>query len=76
MYSTFGFGYQVILSTRPAKFLGKIEEWNQAEEALKKALEIFGKPYKINEGDGAFYGPKIDILLNDSLGRPHQLSTV
>jgi len=56
--------------------LGSIEDWNQAESQLKAALLKFGKPYKLNEGDGAFYGPKIDVKLFDVFGREHQCGTV
>ena len=63
------------LSTRPEKYLGAIEDWNVAEEQLKKALEKFGREYRVNEGDGAFYGPKIDVKLFDVFGREHQCGT-
>lgn len=76
IYSVFGFEYKLELSTRPEKFLGNIEDWNQAESQLKEALEKFGKAYKINEGDGAFYGPKIDVKLFDVFEREHQCGTV
>lgn len=56
--------------------MGSIDDWNQAESQLKTALEKFGKPYKLNEGDGAFYGPKIDVKLFDVFGREHQCGTV
>ena len=65
----FGFKYVLELSTRPDKFLGTIQDWTQAEQQLKDALVKFGKEYKISEGDGAFYGPKIDVKLFDNLGR-------
>ena len=76
LYSTFGFKYTVELSTRPDDFMGDIETWNQAEEALKKALEDKGMEYTINEGDGAFYGPKIDYHLEDAIGRTWQCGTI
>ena len=76
LYSTFGFKYRVELSTRPDDFMGDIETWNQAEEALKKALEDKGMEYTINEGDGAFYGPKIDYHLEDAIGRTWQCGTI
>ena len=76
VYSSLGFKYSIELSTRPEDFMGEIEEWNSAEESLKGALEEAGLPYKINEGDGAFYGPKIDFHLEDSLGRTWQCGTI
>lgn len=76
IYSVFGFKYVLELSTRPQKYLGNIEDWNIAEDALKQALKKFGKDYKLNEGDGAFYGPKIDVKLFDVFGREHQCGTV
>lgn len=75
IYSVFGFSYQLELSTRPEQFLGNIEDWDLAESQLKLGLQKFGKPYKINEGDGAFYGPKIDVKLFDVFGREHQCGT-
>ncbi|MCL1830241.1 MAG: threonine--tRNA ligase [Oscillospiraceae bacterium] len=75
-YSIFGFDYELELSTRPEVFMGDIETWNKAEEALKKALEKNGKEYSINEGDGAFYGPKIDFHIKDSMGRRWQCATI
>ncbi len=75
--SAFGFkDYEIELSTRPPKFIGKEEDWVLATEGLKKALEARHIAYKINEGDGAFYGPKIDLKLKDALGRSWQCSTV
>ena len=75
--SAFGFkDYAIELSTRPEKFIGKLEDWDLATESLKKALENKGIAYQINEGDGAFYGPKIDLKLKDALGRQWQCSTV
>ena len=76
IYSVFGFNYKLELSTRPEKFLGQIEDWELAESQLKIALDKFGRPYKINEGDGAFYGPKIDFKLFDVFEREHQCGTV
>jgi len=76
IYKIFGFNYRVELSTRPEKFMGKIENWNKAEEALKKALEEKKINYRLNEGEGAFYGPKIDFHVEDSLGRTWQLATI
>ena len=75
-YSVFGFKYNVELSTRPEDSMGSDEAWEQATNALKNALEANGKPYKINEGDGAFYGPKIDFHLQDSIGRTWQCGTI
>lgn len=74
VYGIFKFEYELKLSTRPDKFIGKIETWDDAEAKLKNALK--GKPYQINEGDGAFYGPKIDIVLEDALGRKNQCATI
>jgi threonyl-tRNA synthetase len=76
IYSLFGFKYELFLSTRPEKMLGDAKLWDMAEQALTDALNKFGKPWKINPGDGAFYGPKIDIKLFDALGRSHQCGTV
>ncbi len=76
VYSKFGFKYGVELSTRPENSMGSDEDWNMAEDSLKAALEEMNLPYKINEGDGAFYGPKIDFHLEDSLGRTWQCGTI
>ncbi|XP_020767496.2 threonine--tRNA ligase 2, cytoplasmic [Odocoileus virginianus] len=76
VYSTFGFSFQLNLSTRPENFLGEIELWDEAEKQLRNSLMEFGKPWKINPGDGAFYGPKIDIEIKDALGRYHQCATI
>lgn len=76
IYKTFGFEYHVELSTRPEKFLGEIEQWNKAEADLKAALDELELPYIINEGDGAFYGPKIDFHLKDCIGRTWQCGTI
>ncbi|MBE5781073.1 MAG: threonine--tRNA ligase [Clostridiales bacterium] len=75
-YSVFGFKYFVELSTRPENSMGSDEDWDRATEALKEALEAKGWDYKINEGDGAFYGPKIDIHLEDCIGRTWQCGTI
>ncbi|MBN1646253.1 threonine--tRNA ligase [Candidatus Woesearchaeota archaeon] len=72
----FSFPFDVELSTRPEKFMGSKEEWDKAEKALKNALEKRKIHYRVNEGDGAFYGPKIDFHIKDSLGRSWQLSTI
>lgn len=76
VYNTFGFKYTLYLSTRPESFLGEVSMWDKAEQKLKNALEKFGQPWKLNEGDGAFYGPKIDIRLTDALNRYHQCATI
>ncbi len=76
MYKKFGFVYQIELSTRPEKRIGSDEMWDLAEKTLKKVLEKRKVNFKINEGDGAFYGPKIDFHLNDSLGRTWQCGTI
>jgi threonyl-tRNA synthetase len=75
---TFGLNnYNLVLSTRPEKdFIGSLELWNTAEQQLRDALDKSGLPWELNEGDGAFYGPKIDIQLQDSDGKYHQLSTI
>lgn len=75
-YRIFGFSYRVELSTRPAKAMGSIEMWNRAEAILERVLQDKGLAYRINEGDGAFYGPKIDFHLEDCLGRSWQCSTI
>lgn len=76
VYSLFGFKYHVELSTMPEDHMGALEDWEHATDALKAALEEIGKEYVINEGDGAFYGPKIDFHLEDSLGRTWQCGTI
>ncbi len=75
-YDTFGFKYRVELSTRPSNSMGSDEQWNIAIEALKAALDESGQNFKINEGDGAFYGPKIDFHLEDAIGRTWQCGTI
>ncbi|MCX8166283.1 MAG: threonine--tRNA ligase [Candidatus Micrarchaeota archaeon] len=72
----FNFEYHAELSTRPEKFMGDLETWNYAEQALKNSLEKAQLKYTINEGDGAFYGPKIDFKVKDAIGRVWQLSTI
>ncbi len=72
----FGFEYEMEISTRPEKSIGSEEDWERATNALMKALEDDGIPYEINEGDGAFYGPKIDVKLRDAIGRMWQCATV
>lgn len=76
IFSIFGFEYKIAVSTRPEKSIGTDEDWERATDALIKAIENLGLPYKINAGDGAFYGPKIDIRLTDALEREWQCSTV
>jgi len=76
VYKVFGFQYDIELSTRPADFMGDLELWDQAEEALENVLNHLGLPFTINEGDGAFYGPKIDIHIKDAIHRSHQCATV
>lgn len=76
VYSKFGFKYYIELSTRPKDSMGSDEDWEAATEGLKNALEKLELPYTINEGDGAFYGPKIDFHLEDSLGRTWQCGTI
>lgn len=76
VYSKFGFKYHVELSTRPENSIGSDEDWNVATEGLKKALDEMQLEYVINEGDGAFYGPKIDFHLEDSIGRTWQCGTI
>lgn len=76
-YKLFDFEYYLELSTRPEeKYIGDLEVWNEAEDILKQELEASGKEWKLNKGDGAFYGPKIDVHLKDSIGRYHQCGTV
>jgi threonyl-tRNA synthetase len=74
--STFDFTYMAEISTRPEKYIGEEEKWEFATEQLKKACETHGLVYEINEGDGAFYGPKIDIKVKDAIGRTWQCSTI
>lgn len=76
LYSTFGFKYSIELSTRPDDYMGELDAWNLAEKSLKEALEEKNLPYTINEGDGAFYGPKIDFHLEDAIGRTWQCGTI
>ena len=78
VYGTFRLGpYKLVLSTRPKEqFMGGVEEWNRAEAQLRKALDRSGRSWEVNDGDGAFYGPKIDIILKDSDGKEHQTATI
>jgi len=76
MYSTFGLGFHLELSTRPEKSIGNDAQWEMATNGLKAALAAYGKEYQVNEGDGAFYGPKIDIHIKDAIGRTWQCGTI
>jgi threonyl-tRNA synthetase len=76
VYGDFGLPYTVKLSTRPEKFLGSVATWDHAEASLKQALEAANQPYVINEGDGAFYGPKLDFDITDAIGRQWQCATI
>lgn len=76
VYKEFGFSFDLCLSTRPDNFLGDIAVWDQAEKQLEESLNAFGSPWTKNPGDGAFYGPKIDITIKDALKRPHQCGTI
>lgn len=76
VYQRFGFSYEIELSTRPEKSIGTDEEWALATKALEEAVKGLNKPYAINEGDGAFYGPKLDFHLKDSIGRTWQCGTI
>lgn len=76
IYSKFGLNFNLELSTRPQKSIGSDEQWEEATNGLKTALELYGQGYVINEGDGAFYGPKIDLHIKDALGRTWQCGTI
>lgn len=76
VYKVFGFEYDIELSTRPDDYMGEISLWDKAEQALENVLNRLNFTYKINEGDGAFYGPKIDIHIKDAIKRSHQCATV
>ena len=76
IYSTFGLGFHLELSTRPEKSIGTDQQWELTTKGLKAALDTYGEDYKINEGDGAFYGPKIDVHIKDALGRTWQCGTI
>ena len=76
VYGDFGMKPEMKLSTRPPEFLGTVETWNRAEADLKRALDAAGEPYTIDEGDGAFYGPKIDFDVTDAIGRKWQCATI
>ncbi|XP_067931122.1 threonine--tRNA ligase 1, cytoplasmic-like isoform X2 [Watersipora subatra] len=76
IYGLFGFEFKLKLSTRPEKYLGDLETWNEAEKQLKLSLNNSGMQWELNPGDGAFYGPKIDITIQDALKRSHQCATI
>jgi len=76
VYKKFGFEYSIDLSTRPEKYIGTDEMWETATNGLREALEELGLPYNVKEGEGAFYGPKIDFQLKDAIGRTHQCGTI
>ncbi|KAG5440616.1 hypothetical protein PCK2_000326 [Pneumocystis canis] len=77
IYSVFKFpSYEYFLSTRPSKFVGLLEDWERAEEALKQALTLTKQSWSYNKGQGAFYGPKIDLLIADKTGKKHQMATI
>ncbi|KAJ1670366.1 threonyl-tRNA synthetase, partial [Coemansia sp. RSA 25] len=76
VYGVFGFTFELKLSTRPDKFLGEVAVWDRAEAQLEQALNEFGNKWVLNKGDGAFYGPKIDITIRDALNRSHQCATI
>jgi len=76
IYKLFGFNYKIAISTRPDKYMGDLELWIDAEKALKCALNELNLEYTIKEKDGAFYGPKIDVMVKDSLSREHQCGTI
>ena len=76
VYSTFGLSYTIELSTMPEDHIGTVEEWERNQDILKAAITDMGKEFVINEGDGAFYGPKLDFHLSDSLGRTWQCGTI
>ncbi|XP_072283931.1 threonine--tRNA ligase, mitochondrial [Pyxicephalus adspersus] len=76
VYTVFGFTFKLFLSTRPEKYMGDLEVWQRAEKELEKSLNGFGLPWELNPEDGAFYGPKIDIQIQDAMGRYHQCATI
>lgn len=76
VYNLFGFKYHIELSTRPENSMGTAEEWDKATDALREAMDEKGLPFVVNEGDGAFYGPKLDFHLEDSIGRTWQCGTI
>ncbi|XP_038023774.2 threonine--tRNA ligase, mitochondrial [Anas platyrhynchos] len=76
VYATLGFSFRMALATRPDGFLGDAATWDRAEQQLERSLQDFGEPWELSPGDGAFYGPKIDIRIQDALGRHHQCGTI
>ncbi|NWV21973.1 SYTM protein, partial [Origma solitaria] len=76
VYAVLGFSFRLALATRPDGFLGDPETWDRAEQQLERSLQNFGQPWELSPGDGAFYGPKIDIRIRDALGRQHQCGTI
>ena len=76
IYGAFGLGFHLELSTRPEKSIGTDEQWETATSGLASALDAYGQEYALNEGDGAFYGPKIDLHIKDALGRTWQCGTI
>ena len=76
IYSTFGLGFHLELSTRPEKSIGTDQQWELATDGLESALKVYSRGYQLNEGDGAFYGPKIDVHIKDALGRTWQCGTI
>ena len=76
VYDVFGFTFKLMLSTRPEKYMGEIAMWDKAEAQLERSLNEFGQKWELNPGDGAFYGPKIDIQIRDALRRMHQCATI
>ncbi|NXQ13222.1 SYTM protein, partial [Peucedramus taeniatus] len=76
VYTVLGFSFRLALATRPDGFLGDPETWDRAEQQLERSLQNFGQPWELSPGDGAFYGPKIDIRIRDALGRHHQCGTI
>ncbi|NXE85929.1 SYTC protein, partial [Cochlearius cochlearius] len=76
VYAVLGFSFRLALATRPSGFLGDRETWDRAEQQLERSLRTFGQPWELSPGDGAFYGPKIDIRIRDALGRQHQCGTI
>lgn len=76
VYDNFDFSFSLCLSTRPESYMGELSLWDDAEASLKKVLDNTGLKWTLNEGDGAFYGPKIDITITDSTGKPHQCATI
>ncbi|KFO74125.1 putative threonine--tRNA ligase 2, cytoplasmic, partial [Cuculus canorus] len=76
VYAVLGFSFRMALATRPEGFLGDPETWDRAEQQLERSLRAFGQPWELSPGDGAFYGPKIDIRIKDALGRQHQCGTI